>query len=275
MYKIIGGDQKEYGPVTADQLREWIQMGRADAQTRVQMEGQTDWRALGELPEFADALPLRPAAPPSLTPEVKPKTSGLAIASLVLAGLSILNCGITGLVGLVLGIVALAKIKNSQGLLAGRGLAIAGVALSALSLVMLVLLILFSLPFFAGLSLPALFEAKAKAQNIQCMNHVKQLNLAAIMYANDQKGRLPDADRWCELVQTYLGGGANQVFLCPAGNQSDRCHYAFNAKLSGVELNYVKNPAQTVLFVEAGSGWNRSASSALWTATRRRSHLPG
>ena len=28
MYKIIGGDQKEYGPVTAEQLRLWVTEGR-------------------------------------------------------------------------------------------------------------------------------------------------------------------------------------------------------------------------------------------------------
>jgi hypothetical protein len=39
MYKIIGADGKEYGPITADQLRAWIVEGRANAQTKVLMEG--------------------------------------------------------------------------------------------------------------------------------------------------------------------------------------------------------------------------------------------
>ena len=30
MYKIIGADQREYGPVSADQVREWISQGRAN-----------------------------------------------------------------------------------------------------------------------------------------------------------------------------------------------------------------------------------------------------
>ena len=67
MYKLIGGDGNEYGPVTADQLRTWISEGRADAQTKVQVEGATEWKALGELPEFADALrpPLRTTSTPA------------------------------------------------------------------------------------------------------------------------------------------------------------------------------------------------------------------
>ena len=35
MYKIIGGDQKEYGPVTADQLRAWITEGRVNGLTSI------------------------------------------------------------------------------------------------------------------------------------------------------------------------------------------------------------------------------------------------
>lgn len=56
MYKMIGGDGREYGPVTADQLREWILDHRADGRTEVQPEGRTDWVALGSLPEFAEDL---------------------------------------------------------------------------------------------------------------------------------------------------------------------------------------------------------------------------
>ncbi|MEI8063945.1 MAG: DUF4339 domain-containing protein [Verrucomicrobiota bacterium] len=53
MYKIIGGDGREYGPVSADQLRQWITEGRASAQTQILPEGATTWQSLGSLPEFA------------------------------------------------------------------------------------------------------------------------------------------------------------------------------------------------------------------------------
>lgn len=56
MFKIIGADGKEYGPVTSDQVRQWIRDGRANAQTRVQPEGAVDWTTLGDLPEFEDVL---------------------------------------------------------------------------------------------------------------------------------------------------------------------------------------------------------------------------
>jgi hypothetical protein len=56
MYKIIGTDGNEYGPVSADQLRQWIAEGRANAQTKVQPEGSTEWKTLGTLAEFADVF---------------------------------------------------------------------------------------------------------------------------------------------------------------------------------------------------------------------------
>jgi uncharacterized membrane protein len=62
MYKIIGADQKEYGPVAADQLRLWIGEGRVSAQTLVQLEGMTDWKPLAAFPEFADLLRPIPSA---------------------------------------------------------------------------------------------------------------------------------------------------------------------------------------------------------------------
>jgi len=65
MYKIIGADKREYGPVTAEQLRQWIAEGRANAQTQAQAEGGTEWRPISAFPEFAD---LFGAAPPGTGP---------------------------------------------------------------------------------------------------------------------------------------------------------------------------------------------------------------
>lgn len=59
MYKIIGGDQREYGPVTADQIRAWIAEGRANGETRILPEGTADWTSVGACPEFVEALTAR------------------------------------------------------------------------------------------------------------------------------------------------------------------------------------------------------------------------
>jgi hypothetical protein len=65
MYHVIGGDGKEYGPVTTDQLRQWVTEGRANAQSQVRPEGSADWRRLGSLPELAGLFNAPPAVPQS------------------------------------------------------------------------------------------------------------------------------------------------------------------------------------------------------------------
>jgi hypothetical protein len=73
MYKIIGVDQKEYGPISAEQLRQWFTEGRVNLQTRVLPEGATEWKTIGDLPEFAAASPGIAPAMPSLP---LPSTAG-------------------------------------------------------------------------------------------------------------------------------------------------------------------------------------------------------
>lgn len=73
MYKMMGADGREYGPISVEQLRQWIGEGRANAQTSVQAEGSTEWKTLGELPEFADAFsaPTAPPIPPTARADFK------------------------------------------------------------------------------------------------------------------------------------------------------------------------------------------------------------
>lgn len=74
MYFLIGADGREYGPFTADQIREWVAQGRANAHSRIRRDGEATWQALREIPEFIDLVG-RPAAsgsappPPALTPD--------------------------------------------------------------------------------------------------------------------------------------------------------------------------------------------------------------
>lgn len=55
-YRFMGGDGREYGPVTNEQLREWIRQRRADRNSRVRRDGSDHWTTLGELPEFQGAF---------------------------------------------------------------------------------------------------------------------------------------------------------------------------------------------------------------------------
>jgi len=67
MYKIIGTDQREYGPLASDQIRQWIGEGRLNGQTRAQSEGSAEWKTLSDFSEFNAALAARAAmSPPPL-----------------------------------------------------------------------------------------------------------------------------------------------------------------------------------------------------------------
>lgn len=59
MYTIIGGDGKEYGPVSAGQVRAWIAGGRADLNTRAKAAGSDEWKTLADFPEFVEGEPSR------------------------------------------------------------------------------------------------------------------------------------------------------------------------------------------------------------------------
>lgn len=64
MYKIIGIDGLQYGPVNAETLRRWIAENRVDSQTMVLAEGSKEWKPLIAFPEFA--ADLRPNEPPQV-----------------------------------------------------------------------------------------------------------------------------------------------------------------------------------------------------------------
>jgi hypothetical protein len=267
MFKIIGADNAEYGPVSGEKIREWIKEGRVNAQTKVQSEGSLGWKPLGESTEFADVLRATSIAPPPLpvTTAEPGKFSKLAVASLVLGVLGWVTLGLTALAGLVLGIVALVKISGSRGLLRGRGVAIAGTIVSGVFLLML--------PILAAVLLPALAQAKARAQSIVCMNNMKQLALGGLMYATDHKDQFPVAEKWCDALGKYVPNP--KTFQCPASSSNQRCNYAFNAKLSGVETKSVNSPAQTVLFFETDGGWNMSGGPELAVKRPRHHNLIG
>jgi len=63
MYKIIGSDQKEYGPVSSEQIRQWIKEGRLNRQTPAQAAGSSEWTPLSLQAEFRKDF-VEPDAPP-------------------------------------------------------------------------------------------------------------------------------------------------------------------------------------------------------------------
>ena len=125
MYKIIGADGRQYGPVSAEQLRQWITEGRVGAETLVQSEGATDLRPLATLTEFAP--PLAQPVPPRLPTTHRKSKVAAGLLGILLGGwgvhrfylgyigvgvaqiiVTLLTCGVGALWGFIEGILILA-----------------------------------------------------------------------------------------------------------------------------------------------------------------------
>ena len=141
MYKIVGGDQREYGPATSDQIREWIASGRANGQTLASFEG-SPWKPLSTYPEFADAL--RTASPPPLaggsayatTPQfgTVQKESVISWIGLVL---SIPCCNPMFVIGGILCVIGYLQIKREPQIYkTSIAVPIIGICLAALTLLL-------------------------------------------------------------------------------------------------------------------------------------------
>jgi len=251
MFKILGADGKEYGPISADGLRQWIAERRANAQTKVQPAGTTEWQLLGELSEFKDAFVSAASIPPPLRipaaspPALRKKFSGLAIAAFVVALLAPCTAGLAALAGLPLGIAALIKVTRSRGELKGKGLAIAGICLSGL--------FLFMIPVMLGLLLPLAAKAKRLGRSGDCLENVKAICLAARLYAEDNNGQYPSATNWCDAILPNLPN--RDTLHCPSASGGD-CTYGLNRAVAGRTMWSI--PPDLVMVFETAGGCNVS-----------------
>jgi hypothetical protein len=112
---------------------------------------------------------------------------GLAIASLVLGVLSICTFAglvVGGLVGTILGIVALVKANSSPATHGGKGLAIAGIVTSVLSFL--------AIPLFgiiAAIAIPSLLRARISANEAGAIGDIRTVISAEAAYSSANAGQ--------------------------------------------------------------------------------------
>ncbi len=121
--------------------------------------------------------------PPIQAPGLGVKTSGMAIAALVLGILSIFTCALTTIPAIILGIVSLVKIERSGGRLTGRSFAIAGIVVPIVVVPIIALLM--------GILMPALARTRQLAFRMTCGTNLSGIGKAMLIYSNDYDDELP------------------------------------------------------------------------------------
>lgn len=84
------------------------------------------------------------------------------------------------------------------------------------------LVVIAIIAILAGMLLPALAKAKEKAKQTQCINNLKQVGLATLLYAEDF-GDLVQVDdllnttfAWGGILSSNQNLGESKIFLCPS-----------------------------------------------------------
>jgi prepilin-type processing-associated H-X9-DG protein len=181
------------------------------------------------------------------------KTSGLAIASLVLAILSPFTCFITAIPAIIMGIVVLVKISQSRGQLKGTGLAITAIVLPVILVPVVAMLM--------GILMPALARTRQIAFRTVCGQNMSGLGRAMLIYANDYDDQFPTQTKWCDLLMKYTEM-PREGFRCH-GALEGPCNYAMNKNLE----NFSKGdaPPEMVALFETHPGWNQVGGPEMLT----------
>ncbi len=210
----IARNGKQFGPFSMDEVRRQIAAGQLFLSDLGWTQGDADWKPLAAFPGLGmeeprkDAGPLRtlePARPAAgmVGPAPTRNSSGAAVASLILGILSLSFLPVLASIpGIICGHTARSNIRQSNGALAGEGMATAGLVMSYLGLAFWVVMLLFILPLLAGIALPVFSEVKLRGEETKSLSNAKQIGTACLLYAMDHKEAFPQ--KLDELIPEYL-----------------------------------------------------------------------
>lgn len=169
----------------------------------------------------------------------KRRYCGVAIAGFAFSIAGACTLGLTGLVGIVLGLIALARIRRSDGLLRGKGLAVSGLVLGGAWVVMLTLPAVVLLVAYHQEMVEAAWAERAQS-------NMQQVCAAALHYAEKNNSKFPSADSWLQSLTTQ--GYLKSSVVNDPGQPSRGRIFAMNALMGGSTIK--QHHDLVVLFFE-------------------------
>lgn len=156
----------------------------------------------------------QPTTPPQMQGffQSPPKT-GMAIAALAFGILGFCIPGL-GLIGLILGIVAVVQASNDPARHGGKGMAIGGICTGGVSLVFIV-------PLMIAILLPSLARARELAKRTTCAANMRGVGMALMTYAVENNDAFPD-----DPAKVLTGAGISPRSLqCPSSGGLSNYRY--------------------------------------------------
>jgi len=129
-----------------------------------------------------------------------------------------------------------------------------GFTLIELLVVMAIIMIL------AGILMPVFSQAREAARKVDCLSNLRQLGIAAMMYAEDHGGRLPSAGFsdgsfwWQQLQGQTVSEGILRCRSARVDNDENVPTYAFNLLVRGQYMGFISEmpggETGTILFAD-------------------------
>ena len=179
--------------------------------------------------------PVPPTLLPLSSPWMPSRPPGTARASLILGIIGFVTGGLCSILGLIFGLVSLRAIRQSQGRLGGRSMALSGTWLS-----------------IAGLLTMPVLDVMVYREVQNAMTHARmavnlhQMTNAIHAYSAENRGFFPSPpERWAELIKK--GGYIPDEMI---DGEAGARNFAFNSRLRALS----SAPSRAVLLFERRAG---------------------